>query len=192
MADYEAVTETNPLVNQAVASLRWTGSWYSVFIAAEPVGGSSLTPSLQRSLTRSVERYRLAGQDLQLESPQYVSLQIELAVCVDPNYFQSDVRQALLAALGNQILPDGQKGFFYPDNFTFGQTVFLSPIYAAARSVPGVMSVAATQFEPLAANSAQYLAAGQIKLGSLQVARLDNDPSFPDHGQLSLVMRGGK
>jgi hypothetical protein len=190
--DYEAVTETNPRVRQAVASLRWTGSWYSVFIAAEPVGGGSLTPGLQRSLAKDVERYRLTGQDLQLESPQYVSLQIELAVRVDPNYFLADVRQALLAVLGNQILPNGQKGFFYPDNFTFGQTVFLSPIYATVRSVSGVMSVTATQFQPLGANQAQYLAAGQIKLGSLEVARLDNDPSFPDHGQLSLVMQGGK
>ena len=192
MADYEAVAEANPQVDQAVASLRWTGSWYSVFLAAEPKGGGNLTPSLQQSLNQTLERYRFAGQDLKLESPQYVSLQIELQVCVDPSYFQSDVEQSLLQVLGNQILPNGQKGLFYPDNFTFGQTVYLSPVYAAARSVPGVVSVTATQFQPQGLNTTQYLDAGQIKLGSLQVARLENDPSFPDHGQLILVMQGGK
>jgi hypothetical protein len=192
MADYEAVTETNSDVDQAVASLRWTGSWYSVFIAVEPTGGGNLAASLQRKLETGVERYRLAGQDLKLESPQYVSLQIELSVCVDPSYFQRDVEQSLLQVLGNQILPNGQKGLFYPDNFTFGQTVYLSPVYAAARSVAGVVSVTATQFQPLGANSTQYLATGQIKLGSLQVARLENDPSYPDHGQLILLMQGGK
>jgi len=31
-----------------------------------------------------------------------------------------------------------------------------------------------------------------MKLGPLQVARLDNDRNFPDHGQLTLVMEGGK
>ena len=36
MPDYETIAESNPLVRQAVASLRWTGSWYTVFIAAEP------------------------------------------------------------------------------------------------------------------------------------------------------------
>lgn len=155
-------------------------------------GGSNLTTTLQKSLNTSVERYRLAGQDLKLESPQYVSLQITLEVCVDESYFQHDVERSLLQVLGNRILPNGQKGLFYPDNFTFGQTVFLSPVYAAARSVPGVISITATRFQPQGVNSTQYLAAGKIKLGSLQVARLDNDPSFPDHGQLSLVMQGGK
>jgi hypothetical protein len=192
MADYESVAESNLQVDQAVASLRWTGSWYSVFIAVEPAGGGNLTPSLQTSLKQDVERYRLAGQDLQLESPQYVSLQIELQVCVDSNYFRDDVERSLLQVLSNQILPNGQKGLFFPDNFTFGQTVFLSPVYAAARSVPGVISVTATQFQPQGISSPQYIATGQIKLGSMQVARLENDPSFPDHGQLTLVMQGGK
>jgi hypothetical protein len=192
MADYEAKTETNAQVERAVASLRWTGSWYTVFIAVEPKGGGKLTTSLQRTLKSTVNRYRLAGQDLQLESPQYVSLEIELEVCVDPAYFRSDVQGALKQVLGNQILPDGQKGLFYPDNFTFGQTVYLSPVYAAARSVAGVVSVTATKFQPQGVNTTQYLDAGEIKLGSLQVARLENDPSYPDHGQLTLIMEGGK
>jgi hypothetical protein len=29
-------------------------------------------------------------------------------------------------------------------------------------------------------------------LGPLQIARLENNPSFPDHGRLTLVMEGGK
>jgi hypothetical protein len=192
MTDYETVTEMNPQVDQAVASLRWTGSWYTVFIAVEPQGGGQLTSNLQQSLTSNVERYRLAGQDLQLDSPQYVSLEVELEICVDPNYFQLDVQQSLMQVLGSQILPNGQKGLFFADNFTFGQTVYLSPIYAAARSVPGVTAVTATIFQPQGVNDTTYLAAGEIKLGSLQIARLENNPSFPDHGQLTLVMEGGK
>jgi hypothetical protein len=192
MADYEAVAEANPQVDQAVASLRWTGSWYSVSIAVQPKGGGILTSSLQRALKQSEEIYRLAGQDLELDSPEYLSLEIELQVCVDPNYFRSDVEKSLLQILGNKILPNGQKGLFYPDNFTFGQTVYLSPVYVAARSVAGVVAVTATKFQPQEINTTQYLSAGEIKLGRLQVARLDNDPSFPDHGQLTLLMEGGK
>jgi predicted phage baseplate assembly protein len=192
MSDYQASAEDNAQVDKAVASLRWTGSWYSVFIAVEPKGGGNLTPALQESLTATVDSYRLAGQDLKLESPQYVSLQITLQVRVDPDYFQADVEQALLQVLGNRMMPNGQKGLFYPDNFTFGQTVYLSPVYAAARSVAGVGLVMATQFQPQGTNSGKYLAAGEIKMGSLQVARLENDPSYPDHGQLILKMQGGK
>ena len=192
MADYQAAAESNPQIDQAVATLRWTGSWHTVFLAAEPKGGGNLSAALQNNLKKNVERYRLAGQDLEFQSPQYVSLEIELQVCVDPNYFQRDVQQSLLQVLGSGILPNGQKGLFYPDNFTFGQTVYLSPVYAAARSVAGVLSVTATKFQPQGVDAPQYLATGEIKLGGFHVARLENDPSLPDHGQLTLVMGGGK
>jgi hypothetical protein len=141
---------------------------------------------------KNINRYRLAGQDIQLESPQYVPLQIKLVVCVDPAYFRSDVEQALLQVLGSKILPNGQKGLFYPDSFTFGQTVYLSPVYAAVRKVSGVQSVTATIFAPQGVTTNLYLSEGEIPLGPFQIARLDNDRSFPNHGQLTLVMQGGK
>ncbi|HWY03783.1 MAG TPA: putative baseplate assembly protein [Candidatus Acidoferrum sp.] len=192
MADYERVTEMNRQVDNAVATLRWTGSWYTVFITAEPVCAGNLTPTLRRQLSKNINRYRLAGQDIELEPPQYVSLRIELTVCVDPDYFQADVERSLLQVLGSRLLPNGQKGVFYPDSFTFGQTVYLSPIYAAARKVAGVRSVVATIFEPQGVPTTIYLGKGEIPLGPFQIARLDNDPSLPDHGQLTLVIQGGK
>jgi predicted phage baseplate assembly protein len=192
MADYEAVAEASPQVEQAVADLRWTGSWYTVFIAVEPVGGGTLAPALQKTLKKAVERDRLAGQDVVLDSPNYVSLEIALKVCVSPEYFRSDVEEALLQVLGTQALPNGTEGLFYPDNFTFGQTVYLSPIYEAARSVPGVVWVLATTFQTQGVDTDQYRNAGEIELGPLQVARLANDPSYPDRGQLTLTMLGGK
>jgi hypothetical protein len=179
-------------VDQAVASLRWTGSWYTVFIAVEPHGGGNLSPALARTLKKSLDRYRLAGQDLLLDSPQYISLEIKLQICVDPNYFESDVRQSLLQVLGSGNLPNGTRGLFYPDNFTFGQTVYLSPIYAAARSVAGVVCVNAKTFQQQGVNTHQYLHSGEIPMGPLQVARMANDPNYPDHGKLTLVMEGGK
>jgi uncharacterized phage protein gp47/JayE len=154
-----------------------------VFLAVEPKGGGNLTPALEKTLKRTEERYRLAGQDLELDSPEYVSLQIALEICVDPNYFRSDVERGLLQVLGK---------LFSPDTFRFGQTVYLSPIYAAARSVAGVTAVRAVTFQPQGVNSNLYLAAGEIKLGPLQVARLDNDRNFPNHGQLTLTLEGGK
>ena len=193
MADYERVTEMNSQVQNAVATLRWTGSWYTVFITAEPKGEGPLTRSLRHQLKRNIDRYRLAGQDLELEPPQYVSLDIELTICVDPDYFNSDVASALVQVLGCGVLPNGTKGVFYPGKFTFGQTVYLSPIYAASRKVAGVESVVATKFQPQGAPPRSlYLAEGEIPLGPFQIARLENDPSLPDHGQLRLTVQGGK
>jgi hypothetical protein len=192
MPDYEAIVESNSQVQNAVASLRWTGSWYTVFTTVEPKGGGNLRPALRTALINSLERYRLAGQDLEARSPVYVSLQIDLEICVNADYFRGDVEQSLRQVLGNRVLPNGRKGLFHPDNFTFGQTVYLSPVYAAARSVPGVISVRATKFQPQSIDTVRYLTMGEIKMNTLEVARLENDPSYPDHGQLTMTLLGGK
>ncbi|MGC2620731.1 MAG: putative baseplate assembly protein [Acidobacteriaceae bacterium] len=196
MPDYVTVAESNALVRNAVASQRWTGSWYTVFIAAEPVTGSqtgtaptggTLTAVQQKSVTATVNSFRLAGEDIQLDSPQYVSLQIVLTICVDPDYFNLQVQRAL-----NQVLSSGPGGLFNSANFTFGQNVYLSPIYAAARAVPGVNAVTATTFQIQGVTDNTFLANGEIPLGPLQIARLENNPSYPNHGQLTLNMEGGK
>jgi hypothetical protein len=193
MPDYATVTEANPQIEDAAATLRWTGSWYTVFITAEPRSGGDLAKSLRRSLTKYVNRYRLAGQDVKLEGPAYVPLEIELTVCVNPDYFQSDVKKSLMQVLGNGTLADGRPALFAPGNFKLGQTVYLSPIYAAARTVAGVYSVTATVFQPQGAvPTDMYVQNGEIPLGPFQVARMDNDPSLPNHGQLTLDMQGGK
>ncbi len=192
MSDYATVTEANSQVEDSAAMLRWTGSWYTVFITAEPQCGGNLSRSLRRTLTQYVNRYRLAGQDIKLEGPNYVSLEINLTICIDPEYFQSDVEQSLLQVLGSGTLPDGQPALFAPGFFKLGQTVYLSPIYAAARTVAGVQTVTATVFQPQGVDTEIYLRKGEIPLGPFQVARMDNDRSFPNHGKLTLDLEGGQ
>jgi hypothetical protein len=134
----------------------------------------------------------MAGQDLKFDAPRYVSLEIEMLVCVDPACFRSDVQLGLLELFSNRILPDGRVGVFHPDNFSFGQTVYLSPLYAAARQVPGVESVEIRKFQRQGIDDPRYLNDGRMALGRLEIARLDNDPNFPERGVLRLVMHGGK
>jgi predicted phage baseplate assembly protein len=192
MPDYVNVTEQNPQIEDAAAVARWTGSWYTIFITAEPKRNANLTKPVLRSLYKKVNSYRLAGQDIYIEPPQYVSLKIVLAICVDPEYFALDVEKALLQVLGSGTLPSGQPAYFAPQNFELGQAVYLSPIYKAARAVAGVETVVADVFEPQGQNTRKYLDQGYIPLNAFQVARLDNDPSLPDHGQLKLTMQGGR
>jgi hypothetical protein len=71
--------------------------------------------------------------------------------------------------------------------------VYLSRVYKAARTIAGVTSVVATVFQPQGAPPTPiFLAKGEIPLGPFQIARLEDDPSLPDHGQLTLTMQGGK
>ena len=189
--DYAAVTERNPQVQRAAATLRWTGSWYTVFITPDPRAGVDST-LLKADLPPLVDRYRMAGHDLEFNDPHYVSLEIELHVCVKADYFRSDVKQSLLELFSNRLLADGRRGLFHPDNLTFGQTVFLSPLYATAHQVPGVASVQVTTFQRQGTDDPAYLLSGELPLARLEIARLDNDPNFPEHGVLRLDLDGGK
>lgn len=192
MQDYVNAAELNPQIEDAAAQPRWTGSWYTIFVAAEPQANGPMSEALRRSLTRTMNAYWLAGQAVYVEPPQYVPLSIALTICVDPDSFAMDVRAALIQALGSCTLQNGALAFFAPQNFKLGQPVYLSPIYVAARAVPGVTRVSATVFEPQGQNTEIYIQQGYIPMGPFQVARLDNDPSLPGNGTLSLTMQGGR
>ena len=184
-------------MDKAVATFRWTGSWHTVFITIDPKGTSVVDQALQRSVHEFVTGYTMTGYDLEIDPPIYAGLEIELDICVAPGYFRSDVQQALLEELGSQIMPDGRAGFFSPDNFTFGQRLYLSQLYAAVERVPGVDSAKVVRFARQhalnkAAETVENLSRGYIPAGRLEVIRLENDPNLPESGILSLEMRGGE
>lgn len=189
--DYAEIAGRDPRVQRAAATLRWTGSWHTVFVTVDPLADAD-RGKLKNELVPFMDRFRMTGHDLEFDTPRYVSLEIELCVCVDGGHLRSDVKQRLLQIFSNRVLPDGQRGLFHPDNFSFGQPVYLSPIYAAAHKVPGVASVRVTAFQRQGIDDQTYLAAGVLPIGRLEIARLDNDPNFPEHGVLRLDLKGGK
>ncbi|TVT45997.1 MAG: putative baseplate assembly protein [Denitromonas halophila] len=191
-ADYAEVTQRLAGVQRAAAGLRWTGSWHTVFVTVDREGGEPVDDAFALTAVEHLDRYRMAGHDLHITDPIHVSLEIDLLVCVQPEAFRSNVRRALLDVLGSRVRADGTRGLFHPDNFSFGQTVFLSPLYAAARTVAGVASVQVTRFQRQGQPDPTPLADGFMPLGRLEIARLDNDPNFPEHGVLRLELHGGK
>jgi len=134
----------------------------------------------------------MAGHDVEVDNPRFAFLEVEIHVCVEPDYFRADVRSVLLDVLSARAFPDGRRGVFHPDNFTFGQSVYLSPLYAAAQAVEGVASVEIKKLQRLRRESQQALDDGFLSVGRLEVARLDNDPNFPERGIFNLTVEGGK
>ena len=192
-ADYaDAAMRCGIGIQRAAATFRWTGSWRTVFVTPDLAGGRVVDSNVKSHLLDCIERFRMAGQDLEVDSPRFVSLDVAMTICVKRDYFASDVKTALLGVLSNRVLPDGRLGVFHPDNFTFGQTVFLSPLYAAVQGVAGVESVTITAFQPLGLPARDAVVAGQLDLGRLEIARMDNDPDFPERGKLTLTMLGGR
>jgi baseplate J-like protein len=190
--DYVEVAERHREVQQAAATVRWTGSWRTIFLTVDRRGGRSVDPDFEQDLRLHLERYRMAGQDIEIDGPQFVPLEIEMTVCVKPGYFRGDVKAALLLVFSSTIRPDGEPGQFHPDNFSFGQPVYLSKLYAAAQAVEGVRFVTIEKFQRLGRDSRRALDDGVLKLGRLEIARLDNDPSFAERGVLRLTMEGGR
>lgn len=190
--DYAEVTERHPEVQQAAATFRWTGSWHTVFITIDRLGGLPVNEDFKSEIRRHLERYRMAGCDLEIDGPRFVSLDIELHVCVLPGYFRSSVKSALLEVFSKRDLQDGRRGVFHPDNFSFGEPVYLSRLIAAAHEVTGVEAVRVTKFERQGQPSDEALKAGLLNIGRLEIARLNNDPNFREHGVFSLNLGGGK
>lgn len=171
---------------------RHTGSWHTIFVTADRQGGAPVDAPFATNLRDFLEVYRLAGRDLAVDLPRDAPLELELIVCVERDTFRADVALALTDLFSNRRLPTGALGLFHPDRFTFGQVVYLSPLIAAAQAVPGVASVEASVFGRLGDPSTNALQDGLLRLGRIEIARLDNDPNFPERGSFRLVMRGGK
>lgn len=198
-ADWADVAARHPRVSRAVARFRWTGSWNTVFVYVDLVGGEPVDEAIEGELREYLTRYRMAGMDLEVRGPTYVPLDISLSVCLEPGYLPEQVQRLLERRFSSARLSDGSLGFFHPDRFSFGQPVYLSAILAAASEVSGVRWLDATpttpeqqpphRFERLWAPDDGALAAGRIPIGELEIARCDSDPSMPERGQIRFWVR---
>jgi hypothetical protein len=190
-ADYTAMAETLPGVEQALGSLRWTGSWYTAFVSVEPA--TTWSKALKKSIKKSLNGMRMMGTDLKVEQADLVGLNIALTICVAPGFFQGDVYAAVWQVLvtGDSCL--GTPGLLNSENFRFGVTVYASPFIAAAQNVPGVISVQLTTFArqdslpPPGTTPPVFL-----QMAPQEIPCCDNDPNHLDHGILTLTLDGGK
>jgi hypothetical protein len=191
-ADYGAMAmRVDPNIQNAVGTFRWTGSWYTVSVSVEPEGGGAVDASTASTIVSGLENYRMMGHDVEVNPPVYVSLELTLCICPQPGYIAADVQQAILQLLGTGTLPSGANALFNPDNFTFGQPVYLSPIIAAVQQTNGVASVTVNTFQRQGQPGTSGISAGVLDLQPLEIARLDNDPNYPEHGVLTVNVCGG-
>ena len=187
--DYAAIAMRHPDIQQAAATVRWTGSWYTVYVTIDRKGGRSVDEAFVSDIKAYLDCYRMAGYDIEINGPRFVPLDIACDVYVKPGYFKMDVKKVFMDKFSNRDLSDGTRGFFHPDNFTFGEAVYTSRIYAAAMAIDGVGSIEIKKFQRQGKNAAGEIAKGRISVGRLEVVRLDNDPNFPENGKIEFDMR---
>jgi len=192
--DYAALAarDFSDSVQRAAAVFRWTGSWYEVLVAVDASGVSKPGKDLLKEILGRLHRYRRIGHDVVVRAAQLVPLDIAMIVCVKEGFLQGHVRAALQDRFSNRLLADGSRGFFHPDNLSFGEGIHLSRLVAAAQAVSGVESVQLTKLERQFEGPNQEVENGLLPLGPLEIARADNDPSFPEHGRIQFDLRGGR
>jgi len=191
-ADYAEIATRRPDVGHAAGRIRWTGSWYTAVVAVDRPGGEPVDQPFRTGLIDWLDLYRMAGVDLDLGRPADVPLDVILEICVRDDQIAVDVKRAVLEVLSTRQSASGARGFFHPDNWTFGQPVYLSQLYGAVMRVDGISWVDAHRFQRLGKVANRELEDGLIRIGPLEIARLDNDPNFEERGQLTIQVRGGR
>jgi hypothetical protein len=190
--DYALLAQRHPRVQRASTTIRWTGSWHDVVVAIDPLGSVEADQELLDEVEMLLHKYCRMGYDLSVKAARYVALDIKMTICVKPDYLRGHVEAELLDLLSNRVLRDGKLGFFHPDNLTFGEGIYLSRLVAAAQAVTGVESVFVDKLQRLFEPSNYEIERGLLAMGPLEVARLDNDPNFPENGVLVLNIMGGR
>lgn len=170
----------------AKAQFVWTGSWNTVVVSVDFADRRSLVdvPTRRQALEAALEQKRLTGYDVQVEDARYAPINISLVVHVKPEYFVKQVRAEVQQATG--------PGFFAPTRYDFGQPVRLSDLYSTVLGVQGVLYITVARFKRLGDRYPDEKANGVIDVGTLEIARCDNDPAHPENGVLFLHMCGGK
>lgn len=190
--DYAELAQRHPRVQKAMAVLRWTGAWYEVNVAIDPKEQTESAERLLDEVECLLRPFRRIGHDVRVTRATYVPLDIEMKICVKPDYLTGHVKAELLDVFSNRVLADGRLGFFHPDNLTFGSGVMISKLVALAHSVTGVDNVVVTKLQRFREVAGRELADGILKIGPLEIARLDNDLNSPENGKIAFTMMGGR
>jgi hypothetical protein len=191
-ADYATIAQRDKRLQRAAAGLEWTGSWYEARVAVDPLGTEDVDPALLHSVEDLLYPFKRIGHDLEVVAPHYAPLDLALTVCLAPHALRGAVRSEILAALSARRLTDGRLGLFHPDNESFAGGIASSVIVAAVQSIAGVESVVVTRLQRLGGPPGDALERGLLQLGTLEIPRLDNDPSFPGNGRLVVNLEGGR
>jgi hypothetical protein len=190
--DYVRAAKTLPWVMQAGTSFRWTGSWLTVFTTADPRERAELTIDELEQLSDLLNRRRLAGYESYVLAPSYASIDLQINVCALPSAFAGEVERAVLTCLQPGLLPDGSRGFFDHERWSFGQSLQASALLAAIQRAGGVLGVSSILYRQRGVQWEWAQLPETVAIPADRILRLDDDPSRPEDGSLQVIVGGGK
>jgi hypothetical protein len=184
--DYAEAVERLDWVQRAGASFRWTGSWQSAFVAADPLGGVAAGADQTVELEAQLDRFRQAGREVIVRDPLYADLDLQIDFCVAPDSYPAEVSVRVMTALTGS-----PAAFFSDDNFTFGTALDRARLEAVIQNVSGVLAVEDISFRRRGAFDWRPFAGFAYQVAANEVIRVENDPLHPDRGSIQLNPHGG-
>lgn len=189
--DYGMQAERLPFVQRGNGKRRWTGSWNTMFVSADPFGSFTLSDAQRDELEGWMDCVRQAGRDVVVKDPRSRTLDLEITICVQPFAYPGQVVQAVVERLMGRGGARPLKGFFDADHFTFGMPLRRSALEAAIQEVPGVRSVHLIRKRERGRLVFQAMNELIVEVAPDEVFRLENEPVRPERGTLRVLTLGG-
>lgn len=189
--DYAEAAGRLGWVQKAGAEFRYTGSWLSNFVTADPKGKTSLSVLEERALGEQMNRFRQAGREVIIQQPEYANIDLDIALCIQPFAYAADVKKAVTEALFGRRSLQPTIGYFSPDRFTFGTPLERSTLEAAIQNVSGVKAVERIRFRRRGWFNWQNFTTYSYHAGSKVIIRIENNPLLPEQGKIKLHTHGG-
>lgn len=183
--DYVSLAESIPGVQNAAAAIQWMGTREIIKIAIDPLDTDAPDDKFLSSIKKNLERYRLIGQQIHVDPATYVPIELDVTIQLDSAADALHLKSQLQQILGNTQLPNGQLGFFHPDNFTFGQPVNVNRIVTACK-IKGVKNVTVLTLQRLNDPTSNAAKRGDLFMDRHEIAQLDYDPRNPLRGILAV------
>ncbi|MFI0848331.1 baseplate J/gp47 family protein [Mesorhizobium sp. IMUNJ 23232] len=183
--DYREIIERLDWVSKGGAEARWTGSWLTEFVTADPDDAFEMSADQLTALGNLVDAVRQAGRDVVVRQPRFLSVDLDITICVEDGFYAGQVREAVLAALAGGARGNDRR-FFDPDNFTFGEPLRRSALEAAVQAVPGVRGVTGIRYRPRNLATWQPFEQPEIGVAINELVRIQNDARYPERGAITV------
>jgi hypothetical protein len=172
--DFVAAVRSDPRVADAITARWWSGSRVVTFVYVQACERTENMDGLLAQLTRSLLLLTVAGEVPALRAPTYVPIFLRMLITTDPSRAKGSVVKAVTAAL---------ERFIADSHFTFGQSVYASPLIAVAMGVSGVQDANVANLVRYGAQ--EYTTSSDaVEIKPHEIVRLDNDRLQPEHGQI--------
>jgi hypothetical protein len=192
LRDYIARAEEVPGVARVVASYAWTGSWRTVRLVIDPEDSTVLSSDLAAAIQTHIEAVRLIGEDIEIRPPHFVPVTLTLKLCLQPNAWPEDIRAELAQAFSDGWTPWGERGFFHPDLWSFGQSLHGSQVAERVHRIAGIEHIVSIEMRRFDTATAGLTNADELEMGFDEILLVENDPDHMERGSISFELSGGR